>query len=445
MFSRRQFLKQTSLVVAGTTVLSALDTPAFAIFKKRFFPADQINIGAIGINGMGWADLTSALKVPGVNLVALCDVDKNVLDKRMNDLAKLNVDASKVKTYNDYRKLLDQKDIDVVIIGTPDHWHALIMMDACAAGKDVYCEKPVGNSIGECRAMMAAQKKYNRVVQVGQWQRSQQHFKDAVDFVYSGQLGNIRTVKVWCYQGWMKPAPVVPDTAPPVGVDYQQWLGPAPTKPFNASRFHFNFRWFWDYAGGLMTDWGVHLLDYGLLGMKASTPKTVVSLGGRFAYPDLAQETPDTLTALYEFDNFNLVWDHAMGIDNGSYGRDHGIAYIGNNATLVLDRGGWEVIEEKNSKNKVAKPLVKASDNGLDKHWENFISVVRSRKMDELHCPVEAAANVATVAQLGNISFRSGERVIWDKAAEKFTNEKLNRQYLMKEYHNGYKLPDVKV
>ncbi len=445
MSSRRQFLKQTSLVVAGTTALSALNTPAFAIFKKRFSPADQINIGAIGINGMGWADVTSALKLPGVNLVALCDVDKNVLDKRMNDLTKLNVDASKVKTYTDYRKLLDQKDIDAVIIGTPDHWHALIMMDACAAGKDVYCEKPVGNSIGECRAMMAAQRKYNRAVQVGQWQRSQQHFKDAVDFVYSGQLGNIRTVKVWCYQGWMRPAPVVPDTAPPAGVDYRQWLGPAPTKPFNASRFHFNFRWFWDYAGGLMTDWGVHLLDYGLLGMKASTPKTVVSLGGKFAYPDLAQETPDTLTALYEFDNFNLVWDHAMGIDNGSYGRDHGIAYIGNNATLILDRGGWEVIEEKNSKNKVSKPLVKASDNGLDKHWENFISVVRSRKLNELHCPVEAAANVATVAQLGNISFRSGERVVWDKAAGKFTDDKLNRQYLMKEYHNGYKLPDVKV
>jgi predicted dehydrogenase len=444
MSNRRHFLKQTSGVIAGTAILSALDNKAFAIFKNRFSIADQINIGAIGINGMGWANVTSALKQRGVNLVALCDVDKNVLDKRMNDLAKMNVDASKVKTYNDYRKLLEQKDIDAVIIGTPDHWHALIMIHACQAGKDVYVEKPVGNSIMECRAMVAAQKHYNRVVQAGQWQRSQQHFKDAVDYVYSGVLGNIRTVKVWCYQGWMKPAPVVPDSAAPVGVDYKQWLGPARTKPFNSSRFHFNFRWFWDYAGGLMTDWGVHLLDYGLLGMKATVPKTVVSLGGIYAYPELAQETPDTLIALYEFDNFNLVWDHAMGIDNGSYGRDHGIAYIGNNATLVLDRGGWEVIEEKNSKNKIAKPLQKASDNGLDRHWENFISVVRSRKMNELHCSVEAGAHVATVAQMGNVSFRSGQRVVWDKLAEKFTDEKLNNQYMMKEYHNGYKLPDIK-
>ena len=193
-----------------------------------------------------------------------------------------------------------------------------------------------------------------------------------------------------------------------------------------------------------MTDWGVHLLDYGLLGMKAPVPKTVVSLGGKFAYPDLAQETPDTLTALYEFDNFNLVWDHAMGIDNGSYGRDHGIAFIGNNATLVLSRGGWEVIEERQSKNKVSKSLAKPSDNGVDKHWENFISVVRSRKMSELNCPVEAGAHVATVAQMGNISFRSGQRVVWDKAAQKFTDERLNKQYMMSEYHNGYKLPLLK-
>src|SRR4029078_13337601 len=126
-------------------------------------------------------------------LVAVCDIDKNVIDKRMADLAKLNVDASKIKRYSDYRQLLDQKDIDAVIIGTPDHWHALIMIDACKAGKDVYVEKPVGNSIAECRAMVAAQKKYNRAVEAGQWQRSQQHFRDAVDFVYSGQLGNIRT------------------------------------------------------------------------------------------------------------------------------------------------------------------------------------------------------------------------------------------------------------
>ena len=411
--------------------------------RQLVSPSDQVNIGAIGLNGMGWADLSSALKIPGVNVVALCDVDENVLNNRMKDLAKMKIDTSRIKLYSDYRKLLEQKDIDVVLIGTPDHWHALIMIAACQAGKDVYVEKPCGNSIGECRAMMAAQKKYNRIVQVGQWQRSQQHFKDAVEFVQSGQLGDIRTVKVWCYQGWMKPAPVVADSAPPSGVDYKMWLGPAPTRAFNASRFHFNFRWFWDYAGGLMTDWGVHLLDYGLLGMKAGEPRSIAALGGKFAYPHMAEETPDTLTTLYEFDGFNMVWDHAMGIDNGSYNRDHGIAYIGNNATLVLNRNGWEVLEEKGSKNKVAKPLAAVSDNGVDKHWENFIAALRSRKPEMLHCPIDAASHVATVAQMGNASFRSGQRLDWDAKTGKFKDDRINREFLVKEYHNGYVLPMV--
>lgn len=443
MSNRRKFLGQSASLAAGTMLFSAFDNNAFAIFKNTVAPSDQLNIGAIGIKGMGWANVKAALKVPGVNLVAICDVDQNVIADRQKDMKELNVDAAKVKVYNNYKALLDQKDIDAVIIGTPDHWHALIMVDACAAGKDVYVEKPVGNSIEECRTMVKAQQRYNKVVQAGQWQRSQQHFRDAVDFVHGGQLGNIRTVKVWCYQGWMRPDIVRPDSAPPAGVDYKQWLGPAPTRPFNASRFHFNFRWFWDYAGGLMTDWGVHLLDYGLLGMNAPTPKSIAALGGRFAYPELAEETPDTLTTLYEFDNFNLVWDSAMGIDNGSYGRDHGIAFIGNNGTLIVNRGGWEVIEEKQSKSKVSKAFVAPSDNGLDEHWKNFVGVVKSRKMDDLHCSIQAGAHVATVAQMGNIAYRTGKKLFWDKDAGKFTDDAINKQYLMKEYHNGYKLPTL--
>lgn len=443
MTSRRDFLQNTTTVLGGGILASSFINHPFAIFKNRIAPSDQLNIGAIGINGMGWADVNAALKLPGVNLVALCDVDKNVLDKRMADLSKMNIDTGKIKTYSDYRQLLDRKDIDAVIIGTPDHWHALIMMHACAAGKDVYVEKPVGNSIGECRSMVNAQQRYKRVVQAGQWQRSQQHFKDAVDFVQSGQLGNIRTVKVWCYQGWMKPGPVVADSAPPAGVDFAQWLGPAPKRSFNSSRFHFNFRWFWDYAGGLMTDWGVHLLDYGLLGMKSPIPKSISALGGRFAYPDLYEETPDTLTTLYEFDGFNLVWDSAMGIDNGSYDRDHGIAYIGNNGTLILNRSGWEVIEEKQSKSKVSKPMAKSSDSGVNKHMENFVSVIKSRKMEDLHCSIQAGAHVATVAQMGNIAFRSGKKLEWNDATHSFKDPEINKKYLMKEYNNGYSLPKM--
>ena len=443
MNARRKFLEQSALLAAGGLLIPAFESNAFSIFKSRVSPSDQVNIGAIGIKGMGWSNVMAALKIPGVNLVAVCDVDKSVIDKRLDELSKKNIATSNIKRYGDYRKLLEQKDVDAVIIGTPDHWHALMMIHACEAGKDVYVEKPVGNSIVECNRMVAAQKRYNKIVQAGQWQRSQQHFKDAVAFVHSGQLGNIRTAKVWCYQGWMKPGPVVPDSAAPEGVDYQQWLGPAKTRPFNSSRFHFNFRWFWDYAGGLMTDWGVHLLDYALIGMKADLPISIAGLGGKFAYPDLYEETPDTLTTLYEFDKFNMVWDSAMGIDNGSYGRDHGIAFIGNNGTLILNRGGWEVIEERQSKNKVIMPFQKSSDNGLDKHWVNFIDAVKSRKAEDLHCSIQAGAHVATVAQMGNISFRSGKKLLWNKAKGAFTDEAINKQYLLNEYHNGYKLPVV--
>jgi predicted dehydrogenase len=443
MNNRRKFLQQSAMITGGSLLFSSLSNKSFAFIKNNIGANDRMNIGVIGINGMGWSDFKAAIKIPGVELIGLCDTDKNVLDKRMSELAGLNIDKNKVTAYSDYRKLLDNKDIDAVIIGTPDHWHALIMIHACEAGKHVYVEKPVGNSIGECTAMVAAQKRYNKMVQVGQWQRSQQHFQNAVDFVQAGQLGNIRTVKVWCYQGWMKPAAVVPDSLPPAGVDYNMWLGPAQKKAFNASRYHFNFRWFWDYAGGLMTDWGVHLLDYGLLGMKASLPKTVVSLGGRFAYPELAEETPDTLTALYEFDGFNLVWDSAMGIDNGSYNRDHGIAYIGNNGTLILNRGGWEVIEERQSKNKTVKPLEKSMDNGLDNHMQNFFDAIKANNQALLKCPIADGAHIATVAQMGNISYLSNQRLVWDKINKKFTDKKINDQYLVKQYHNGFALPKI--
>lgn len=443
MSSRRKFLQNSALVAGGGLLGSALSNSAFAYFKNAVAPSDQLNVAAIGINGMGWSNVTAAVKVPGVNLAAVCDVDTNVIDRRKADMAKINVDSTKVKVYSDYRKLLENKDIDAVIIGTPDHWHALQMIHACEAGKDVYVEKPVGNSIGECRAMVNAQKRYNKVVQAGQWQRSQQHFRDAIGYVHSGKLGMIRTVKVWCYLDWKQPLEKKPNGPVPAGVDYRSWLGPAPAVPFNPNRFHFTFRWFWDYAGGLMTDWGVHLLDYALIGMKVADPKAISAVGGKFAKPDSADETPDTLMTMYEFDGFNIVWDHAVGIGNGNYGKDHGIAFIGNNGTLVLNRNGWEVLEEKKNANKVVEPFHKSTDNGLEKHWVNFVDVVKSRKISDLHCPIQAGSDIACFSQMGNIAYRSGQKLFWDAAKQRFRDEAINQKYLTKQYHNGYHLPKV--
>ncbi len=440
MSHRRKFLKNTGLLALGTTLVNATNATPFVIFKSNYVPSDTLRFGAIGINGMGWADAKAAINMPNSQLVALCDIDQNVLDKRMSELKDLNVDASKVTTYKDYRKMLDRKDIDFVIVGTPDHWHPLITIHACQAGKDVYCEKPIANSIGEVQMMEKAQKKYNRAIQVGQWQRSQKHFREAIEYVHSGKLGNVRMVKTWAFQGWMKPAPKGPVMPVPEGVDYDMWQGPAAHRPFKPEHFHFNFRWFWPYAGGLMCDWGVHIIDYALFGMKATMPKTVSALGGKFAYPDLSHETPDTQTTIYEFDNFLMTWEHALAIDNGPYMRTHGIGFVGNNGTLVLDRGGWEVLEEAAVPTKVAEPYHKREDNGVQLHMQNFADVVRNRKFEDLNCPMETAALVAKVCQMGNIAYRSGKKLTWDKAKQRFTDEAVNNQYLMNEYKNGYKL-----
>jgi predicted dehydrogenase len=435
--SRRAFLKTSTKIASGAALASAMPWEAIAESKKMISANDKINVGIIGINGMGWADLRSMLKVPDTNVVALCDVDENVLNWRKFELAKGGIN---VATHVDYRKMLENKDIDVVIIGTPDHWHCLQMVEACAAGKDVYVEKPIGNSIQECNVMTAAQQKYNRAVQVGQWQRSMPHFVDALNFLKSGKLGKIRTVKAWAYQGWMTNIETKPDTAAPAGVHYDMWLGPATKRPFNENRFHFNFRWFWDYAGGLMTDWGVHLIDYALLGMDAKFPKAVVGLGGKFAYPDGPHETPDTLAAVFEFDGYNMIWEHAQSISNGNYGRDHGISYIGNNGTLVLDRGGWEVIPDEKRMEPIPKQLNKGS--GLDLHTKNFIDVVKSRKINDLACSIQAGAHVATVCQMGNISYKTGSKVSWDEKQNKF-NENNANALINAKYNNGYQVPKI--
>ena len=428
--------------IKKATVLSSvgLMTPSAITFgnsSKIIGSNEKIKFGTIGLNNMGWVDSMSLLRVPDVELVAICDVDKNVLEKRKYELKKLGI---KVKVFSDYRNLLEDHDIDAVLIGTPDHWHPLMMIHASETGKHVYCEKPIGNSIGECNSMVKAQERYGNIVQVGQWQRSMQHFKDAVNFVSTGVLGNIRTVKTWCYTSFL-PLRIVPDSLPPKDLDYKNWLGPAPLRPFNASRFHGHFRWFWDYAGGLMTDWGVHLLDYALLGMNCSYPKSVIASGGKFASPDLAEETPDTLFAIYEFDDFNLIWDSAQGIKNGPYGLNHGIAFIGNHGTLVLNRRGWKVIEEKNNKNKITKPFVKKKDNGLDNHLLNFIEAIRANDPKKVNCSISDGALVAKIAHMGNISYRSGQKLFWDATSDIFTNNTVNENYITNKYQNGYNLP----
>jgi predicted dehydrogenase len=314
--NRRKFLQKASLIALGSGITAL---PGIAGVNQKPFKntsaLNTIRLGLIGCKGMGWADLSETLRHEGTECIALCDVDNNVLNSRAEELEKNT--GKKPLRYTDYRKLLDNKDIDAVIIGTPDHWHCLQMVHACEAGKDVYVEKPIGNSIEECNLMVAAAKRYKRVVQVGQWQRSDPHWIAILNLLKTGQLGNLRTLSTWAFTNYGRHFPVQPDTPVPDGVDYNMWLGPAPKRPFNNNRFHGTFRYYWDYAGGLMTDWGVHMIDIALAGANATVPLSANSLGGNYGFPENDYETPETMQAIFDFGKFSMRWEHSMGASSG--------------------------------------------------------------------------------------------------------------------------------
>ncbi len=446
---RRNFNKSTASLLAGGLMLGP--SIIHSSTGRNISSNEKINIGVIGCNGMGWSNTRSMLNMEDVDLVGICDVDGSVVQRRAANYAEMR--KNKPGTYSDYRELLNNPEIDAVIIGTPDHWHCKIMVDAVNAGKHVYVEKPVANSIEESNIMVQAAEKTGKIVQAGQWQRSGPHYKKAIEIVRSGKLGNIRLVKVWAYQGWMKPVPVLPDQSAPDGVDYDFWLGPAPMRPFNPNRFHFNFRWFWDYAGGLMTDWGVHEIDIALYAMNASAPVSVMASGGKLAYPDDASETPDTLQAVFQYENFNMLWEHATGIDGGPYGRREGIAFIGNNGTLIVDRGGYEVVVEREAQgysnwgaNKM-EPIEAYKMNGgpshLDLHTQNFVEAIKANDPSMLNTHISSGSIAAINAQMGNIAFRTGRKVYWDAENNNFKNDKEASKMIRADYHNGWKLPNV--
>ncbi len=430
--TRRDFIKTGSVLTAG----SVLPMELFSITGRSVAPSDKIRVALIGGNSMGWSDLVSFLKNPEVECAAISDVDRNVMYRRTDEIIKMG--RPKPKLYIDYRNMLENKDIDIVIIGTPDHWHCLMLCDALEAGKHVYVEKPIGNSIAEINIMANAVKKHLKLVQVGQWQRSQPHFVDAINYLKTGKLGRIRACKAWSFVDWKGAVPKVPDTPVPDGIDYAKWLGPAPKRPFNKNHFHQSWRWFWEYAGGVMTDWGVHLIDYILYGMNKSVPLSVMAIGGKYAFPDDAMVTPDTMTAVYDFKDFTMTWEHSIGIGLGNWQRPHGMAYTGENGTLVLDRKGWEVFPEKQKIEAV--PLQKNVGTGLDLHVLNHLECIKNNTPQKLNADINIARNVSLVAQMGNIAFRTGEKVFWNDDKQCFTTKTANN-LITPIYRNGYSLP----
>ena len=445
--SRRGFLKRSAGLATGATLAAGAPASATAISSSRVLGSNnRIRIGVIGCGARGVSDLKEFLKIDGIQCVALSDVDTSQMEKTQSE-ALDPVEQKAEQQTQDFRRLLDRTDLDAVIVATPDHWHAIPTVMACQSGKDVYVEKPLALTIHEGRVMVDAARKYDRVVQMGTQQRSAPHFSDAVEYVKSGKLGKIRLVRSWAYLDWKGEMPVQPDGSPPEGVDYDLWLGPAVEKPFNPNRFHSSFRWYWDYSGGLMTDWGAHMIDIANWAMDVKAPRSAVSVGGKFGYPQDAMETPDTQQVIWGFDeDFSMVWEHALGVGRGPEAREHGVQFHGNEGVLVVDRHGWEVYPETDKIDKdvrefrsLGKPRhnIKTYTYQL-MHVENFVDCMRSRERP--NADVEIGHNSMIACHLGNIAFRVGRRVEWDPEREKVVGDREAARLVKQEYRSPWKL-----
>lgn len=429
---RRDFMKQSLVAGTGITMASANVLGA----------NDRIRIGVIGCGRQGRGVMGSFMRHPEVQVVAVCDVYEP-------QIAEIKKRATEAETYKDYRKILDRKDIDAVIIGSPDHWHALHAIDACKAGKDVYVEKPISTSIAEGRAMVQAARKYNRIVQVGTQQRSGDHYQQAAKLVQSGALGKVTFVRTWNF-GNQTPDGIgnPPDSNPPAGLDWDLWLGPAPMRPFNENRWgiyaqgYSKFRWFWDYAGGMMTDWGVHHLDIVQMVMNVDAPQAVTALGGKYSLKD-NRETPDTLMVTYEYPGFICTYENRECNGQVINGSGYGITFHGTDGTMFITRESFEIFPEMRRVNNQPQPRmeaqkVKNTNNQGQMHARNFLDCMKSRQQPI--CDIEIGHRSTSTALLGNVALRSGRRITWNKQMEKVENDAAANKFVSREYRKPYKL-----
>ncbi len=437
--SRRDFMKKSTL---ASLSLGVAATIPFVTHAENTAPADQINVGIIGCNSMGFGILKHHLGFPDVRCVAMCDVDENILNQRAEEIRKTF--KQKPVLYRDFRKMLEQKDIDAVIIGTPDHWHCLITVFALQAGKHVYVEKPMANTIAECNIMVNAANYYKKVVQVGQQQRSGFIFQKSMDLIKTGKIGKLRKINIWANFNYGAGPDILADEPVPEGVDYDMWLGPAPKRPFNKNRFHGWWRLSWDYGGGLMSDWGVHLLDMGLWARDlVKAPDKVLVYGTNNYHEKKARETFDSMTVSFPKDEYVINWDMTAGIQSGPYKMPYGIAFIGDDGTIVADRNKMNLFPEWDEEAKHSKTSEYQYLEGKESHKEhvrNFLDCIKSGQKNA--CPPEIGRAAALHVHIANIAARVGEPVLnWDDGKNLFTNNKAANELITPTYRSPWTLP----
>jgi len=445
MPTRRDFLVGTVGVVGASALpVSAAPLIETSSTPRRVIGAnDRVRVGVIGTGRQGTNVLRGHQRLDDVEIAAICDV-------YAPNLAKAAEVVPTAAKHTDFRRIIEDKAIDAVVIGTPDHWHALMTVLACQAGKDVYVEKPSSVAIAEGRAMVQAARKYNRIVQVGTQQRSQPHFQKAAQIVKSGEIGDVTLVRCWNAanaNGIGNP----PDGTPPEGLDWDLWLGPAKKVPFNPNRFGVDpnawshFRWFWDYAGGMMTDWGVHLIDIVQMAMDVDAPLEVSTIGSKFHLTD-NRETPDTIVATYRYPDFVMTYENRVCNGMPINGRAYGIEFLGTKATLFVDRERYELRPEPapgtRPQDIVPVPPTVVAATAVDahpSHQRNFIDCVKSRQAPI--CDIEIGHRSSSTAILGNMALRSGQTVVWDAKAERVTNGNAKAQALVaRAYRAPWKL-----
>jgi predicted dehydrogenase len=432
MLDRRSFSK--GLAASAGLALSA---------SRVLGANDRIRVGIIGSGGRGSGVWREFLGQPDVQPVAVCDVfDPN--RERAAAAAK-----EKVEQYKDFRKMLDRNDLDAVIVATPDHWHALLTIAACKAGKDVYVEKGLSSTVREGRVAVDTARKTKRIVQVGAQERSGDHFAKAVKLIHDGELGSIRRVTANWTRNMM---PGFKARQLKAGLtdalDWDMWLGPAPAVPFDPMRFGYNWRWFWDYSGGQMTNWGSHTLEIVRWALNVKTPTAVAAIGGRYELKD-GGETPDVQDVIYSFPGCTVTWAgcEVSGFESIRYPQNDLRAkplmeFHGTKGSMTLTRRGFDVIpqiwtgDEQDGKTPVIKPMSAAAMGGS--HVRNFLDCVKSRKLP--NCDVEEGHNTMVMCHLANISMRVGRMLHWDGAKEEVIGDKEANQLLTKPYRKPWTL-----
>lgn len=428
--SRRDFLK-TACNAAFLASLAGAAPNLFFNYTKAATgenPSEFVRVGFIGVGNQGENNLRALIE----NAVAVCDVDKSRLAKARKKVEQNN--SRPCAGYGDYRKLLEDKAVDAVVISTPDHWHTLPAIHACEAGKDVYCEKPMTLFISEGQALVEAVRRHRRIFQNGSQQRSDAKFRLGCEYVRSGRIGKVKTIKVGLpgVNFKEKSSGPVPDAPPPAELDYDFWLGPAPKRPYNANRVHYLFRFFWDYSGGQMTNWGAHHLDIAQWGLGADESGPVEIEGSAVYHPEGLYETPEKFDITYRYaDGTTILCSSGTGKYKG------GTLFEGDKGSLFVSRGALETTPDEILEEPLDEHCVKlyASRN----HYQNWLECIKSRK-DPI-CSVETGHRSATVCHLGNIAVRSGKQVRWDPCKQQIVGDAKLADWVSRPYRAPWKLP----